>query len=169
MTLQRPAIPLAVCEARVHALVFVVIAAWLAIIGATRFQPNTFLFRDGAFYAQTNRAIATGLTLRQENYQPASWYDGSLSWYRNVDDAWSNLSVGRDGAWYPKHSYVMPILSTPFYLVSGPAGLLIFNLIALGLALFSGYLLAARWVSPVPAAVATLAVLATPQIGRAHV
>jgi hypothetical protein len=164
VTRQRPAIPLAVSAARVHALVFVVIAVWLAIIGATRFQPNTFLFRDGSFYAQTNRAIATGLTLRQEAYQPASWYDGSLSWYRNVDDAWSNLSVGRNGEWYPKHSYVMPILSTPFYLVSGPAGLLVFNLIALGLALFSGYLLAARWVAPIPAAVATLAVLATPLV-----
>lgn len=164
MTRQPPAIPLAVSEARVHALVFVAIAAWLAVIGAARYQPNTFLFRDGSFYAQTNRAIATGLTLRQEAYQPASWYDGSLPWYRNVDDAWSNLSVGRDGAWYPKHSYVMPILATPFYLVSGPAGLLVFNLVALGLALFSGYLLAARWVAPVPAAVAVLAVLTTPLV-----
>lgn len=160
----RPCAPLTVCESRVHAVVLVAILAWLAVIGASRWQPNTFLFRDGSFYAQTNRAIATGLTLRQEAYQPASWYDGSLPWYRNVDDAWSNLSVGRDGAWYPKHSYVMPILATPFYLVSGPGGLLAFNLIALALALFAGYLLAARHVGPIPAAVATLALLATPLV-----
>ncbi len=164
MSRQSPSIPLAVSEVRVHALVLVAILAWLAVIGATHWQPNSFLFRDGSFYAQTNRSIASGLTLRQEAYQPASWYDGSLSWYHNVDDAWSNISVGRDGAWYPKHSYVMPILSTPFYLVSGPAGLLLFNLIALALALYSGYMLAARWVGPVAGAVATLAVLATPLV-----
>lgn len=156
--------PISVAESRVHALVLVAILAWMAAIGIARWQPNTFLFRDGSFYAQTNRAIATSGTLRQEPFQPSSWYDGSLPWYRNVDEAWSNLSVGTDGQWYPKHSYVMPILSTPFYLVFGPGGLLVFNLIVLALGLYAGYWLAARVVGAVPAAVATLALLATPLV-----
>lgn len=149
---------------RASSVVLLGIALLLGAVAASRWQPWTFLFRDGSFYAQTNRAIATEGSLRQERVQPRSWYDGSLPWYRNVDDAWSNVSVGKDGEWYPKHSVLMPVLSTPLYLALGPGGLLVFNLVALGLGLFAGYRLAARAVGEFPAAVATWAVASTPLV-----
>lgn len=140
----------------------------LAILVATTclrsYQPYTFLFRDGSFYAQTNRSIAHGLTLRQEEFQPRSWYDGSLPWYRNLDVAWSNVSVGSGGEWYPKHSVLMPIVSTPFFLAFGVDGLLVFNALAMVLALFLGYRLAARFSPPEAAAVAVFMVSGCPLV-----
>ncbi len=137
------------------------------LVGSTclrSYQPYTFLFRDGSFYAQTNRSIAAGLTLRQEDFQPRSWYDGSLPWYRNLDDAWSNVSVGTRGEWYPKHSYLMPLFSTPFFVLLGEDGLLLFNALAMVVALFSGYRLARRWSGPQAAAVAVFLVAGSPLV-----
>ena len=143
---------------RIDAFTFLALAAFLVVLAMLRYEPHSFLFRDAAFYAQTNRSIAEELTLRQENVQPRSWYDGSLPWYKNVDEAWSNVSVGKDGEWYPKHSYLMPVFSTPFFVTLGVPGLLVFNLTAMLLGLFAGYKLATKLVSPPAAAVAVLLV-----------
>jgi hypothetical protein len=147
---------------RASAIVLLGIFLYLGGIVATRWQPHTFLFRDGSFYAQTNRSIAEGATLRQEAVQPKSWYDGSLPWLRTVDDAWSNLSMGQDGEWFPKHSYLMPVASTPLYLIFGPAGLLLFNVLAMGLGFFAAYRLGARAVGELPATVAVFGVMTSP-------
>lgn len=153
---------------RKNSLVHVVVLAglFLALFTqvAIKYNPNTFLFRDGSFYAQTNRAIVEGLTLRQEAFQPKSWYDGSLPWYQNVDDAWSNISVGKNGEWYPKHSWLMPVFSTPFYLVSGPLGLLFFNLLMMVLGLYASYRIAARFYGTAPAAVAIIIISFAPVV-----
>jgi hypothetical protein len=149
---------------RIHAAVLLGLAIWLAIPVLTHYQPYTFLFRDGSFYAQTSRAIARDATLRQESFQPGTWYDGSLPWYRNVDDAWSNVSVGVEGEWYPKHSYVMPVVSTPFFLVWGSNGLLAFNALMMLLGLYAGYRLAERHAPPLPSAVAVFIVAASPLV-----
>ncbi len=149
---------------RASAIVLVGIFLYLGGIVASHWQPYSFLFRDGSFYAQTNRSIAEGVTLRQEGVQPRSWYDGSLPWLKNVDDAWSNLSIGENGEWYPKHSYLMPVASTPFFLLAGPTGLLLFNVLAMALGLFAGYRVAARAVGDLPAAVAVFGIMTTPLV-----
>jgi hypothetical protein len=151
-------------DRRISLLVLLALGLSLGLLCLARYQPHTFLFRDGAFVAQANRAIAQGLTLRQEAFQPHSWYEGKLPWYRDLDDAWSNLSVGADGEWYPKHSYLMPLLSTPLYLLLGPPGLLVFNWLALTLGLWAGFTLASRFTPPRLAALATLLVAAAPQV-----
>ncbi|HOU54813.1 MAG TPA: hypothetical protein PLQ97_12870 [Myxococcota bacterium] len=140
------------------------IGLYLALLVLPRLEPWTFLFRDGSFYAQTARALEQEGSLRQENVQPRSWYDGSLPWYRNVDDAWSNVSVGADGEWFPKHSYLAPLLALPLQWTFGPCGLLAFNLTALWIALFLGYRLAAWTSGEVPALVALGLVLASPLV-----
>lgn len=149
---------------RLDALVLCGLAILVATTCLRSYQPYTFLFRDGSFYAQTNRSLARDLTLRQEDVQPRSWYDGSLPWYRNLDVAWSNVSVGSGGEWYPKHSVLMPILATPFFIVFGVDGLLIFNAMAMVLALFLGYRLAARFSQPEAAAMAVFLVSACPLV-----
>jgi len=40
----------------------------------------------------------------------------------------SNVAMGRNGAFYPKHSVLLPVVALPFYVVAGDAGLLAFNL-----------------------------------------
>jgi len=149
---------------RAPLLVGLAIGLYLAMLVGPRLAPWTFLFRDGSFYAQTARALERDGTLRQENVQPRSWYDGSLPWYRNVDDAWSNVSVGARGEWYPKHSYLAPLLALPFQWAFGPWGLLLFNLATLWIGLFLGYRLAAAISGEVPAIAALGLVLASPLV-----
>lgn len=40
----------------------------------------------------------------------------------------SNVSLGRNGAFYPKHPILLAVAAMPFYVVAGDAGLLAFNL-----------------------------------------
>jgi hypothetical protein len=149
---------------RIDAIVLVGLAVWIGFLCIREYRPYTFIFRDGSFYAQTNRSIAQDFTLRQEAFQPVSWYDGRLPWYQEVDDAWSNVSVGADGEWYPKHSYLLPVFSTPFYVLFGLPGLLAFNGLAMILALFAGYRLASRFARPEAAAVAMFGLVGTPLV-----
>ncbi|GMV43434.1 MAG: hypothetical protein AMXMBFR64_51500 [Myxococcales bacterium] len=149
---------------RIDALVLLAIIVFVAAHCLVKYEPYTFIFRDGSFYSQTNRSIAQGFTLRQEEVQPGSWYDGSLPWYRDVDKSWSNISVGGGGEYYPKHSFLMPVMSTPFYLLLGLPGLLVFNCVALVLGMWAGYRLGARFAGEGASAVATMALLATPLV-----
>ena len=69
------------------------------------------------------------------------------------------VALGRDGAWYPKHPVLMPILSVPFYALFGVAGFLAFNVLVLaGLAVVI-WALCRRHVSGGIAAVSALVVL----------
>lgn len=149
---------------RIDGFVLVALTLLIAAHCFTKYEPYTFLYRDGAFYAQTNRAIAEDHTLRQEGVQPMSWYEGNLPWYRNVTASWSNLSVGVEGERYPKHSFLMPVLSTPLFLALGLPGLLVFNAICVVLGLFAAYRLAARHLGEPAAAVAVLALGSGPLV-----
>lgn len=149
---------------RLDLIVLLALSLWTWSVCDRYYAPYTFIYRDGSFYAQTNRSIAEAVSLRQEAFQPSSWYDGSLPWYRDVDAAWSNVSLGSEGEWYPKHSFLMPVFSTPFFVVFGINGLLLFNAVLLTLGLWLGYLLAARYVPAIPAAVVSLVVAGTPLV-----
>ena len=44
----------------------------------------------------------------------------------------SNVALGRNGAFYPKHPILLAVAALPFYVVAGDSGLLAFNLAQLG-------------------------------------
>lgn len=129
------------------------------------YEPNTFLHGDGSFYATMNRSLLDG-TLVQRGYQPASWYEDKLGWNHHIDPGWSNIAVGKDGTWYPKHPTLMPILATPLFALLGYDGLLLFNLLALVAGLWGAFRLAARWAPPRVAAVTVLAMATLPIFTR---
>jgi hypothetical protein len=78
-----------------------------------------------------------------------------------VDDAFSNIALGANGEWWPKHSYLMPIAALPFYWLFGIDGTLVFNLLTLLAMILLGYHLARRYAPPEWAGLATLAVAFT--------
>jgi len=43
----------------------------------------------------------------------------------------ANVSLGQDGAWYPKHPVLMSVVAAPLYWLAGDEGLLAFNLLQL--------------------------------------
>ncbi|MGM0578786.1 MAG: ArnT family glycosyltransferase [Myxococcota bacterium] len=132
----------------------------LAHVGR-EFQPYTFLHGDGAFYATINRALLEG-TLEQHAFHPASWYEEDLGWNRDLDQGWSNIALGADGEWYPKHPFLMPAVATPFFWIAGYAGLLAFDVLMTVLALWLAWRIARRWARPEVAAVITVAAATLP-------
>ena len=112
-------------------------AAW------NQYEGYTFFHGDGAFYATMNRSILEG-TLEQRPFQPNSWYEKPMGWNNHLDQGWSNVSMGADGTWWPKHPILLPILGTPLYWLLGPVGALWTNMLLLTLALWSAARLASR-------------------------
>src|SRR6266705_5934917 len=64
------------------------------------------------------------------------------------------IALGRDGAWYPKHPILMPIVAVPFILLFGLPGTLILNLLVLGALALALMRLAGQVAAPWPSAVA---------------
>jgi hypothetical protein len=133
--------------------------AWLVAIGFVlvtlpgliqKYTPNAWLVGDGGFYLNMQKSLTERATLEQSGTHPASWYSG----HRDINDAFSNISLGRNGEWWPKHGYLMPIASLPFYWVFGVPGTLIFNVLTVTGVLVLGYALARRFAGPGVAAAA---------------
>jgi hypothetical protein len=109
-----------------------VFATALLILGseaAGRYSPYRWLYADGSFYYNIVRGLVSHGSLDQSHIHPRTWFNGKLGWNYNLTDDWSNISVGSDGTWYPKHAFLMPLLSVPFYLAFGPVGTLLFNVL----------------------------------------
>jgi hypothetical protein len=87
----------------------------------------------------------------------ASWYGGALGWNRNLDAAWSNVALGRQGARLPKHPVIMPLLSTPLFWAFGLDGTLLFNLLGFAVMAAGLFAFARRYASDGAAAAAVLA------------
>jgi len=143
----------------------VVVLAFAGIHGrhvATKFEPNSWLFADGSFYFTTLRAITGHGRLEQKSLQPASWYEQDLGWNRNLTDDWSNVALGREGRWYPKHPILVPLAGLPFFALFGTVGTLLAN-VSMNLAFVLLCFLLARRVAPLPvAAIATVLTLSMP-------
>ncbi len=110
-----------------------VFATALLILGseaAGRYSPYRWLYADGSFYYNMVRGLVAHGSLDQGHIHPRTWFNGTLGWNYNLTDDWSNISVGSDGTWYPKHAFLMPVLSVPFYLAFGPVGTLFFNVLS---------------------------------------
>jgi hypothetical protein len=88
--------------------------------GPGRLDLPSFLPGDCPFYRSTLLSVLKDGDLDVRNNLADSAYDGS-----------DNVAAGRNGAWSPKHSILMPIVALPFYAVAGDFGLLAFNLLQL--------------------------------------
>ncbi|MCZ7677574.1 MAG: hypothetical protein M5U28_01870 [Sandaracinaceae bacterium] len=106
------------------------LAALILTVGevAARYVPHTWIQRDGRFYVNVNTTLVEGASVDQGEFC-ASWYEGNLGWNRNLDEGWSNVSLGRDGEHLPKHPILLPLLSTPLFWAFGLHGTLVFNVL----------------------------------------
>jgi Dolichyl-phosphate-mannose-protein mannosyltransferase len=129
---------------------------------AVRYQPYTFIRRDASFYATIAIGLVKDGSLDQRRLQPQSWYSGQHPGYANLDAYWSNVSVGRNGVWYPKHSVLVSIAAAPFYAAFGVDGLLLFNALCVVGMLWAVYFMAVRFAGPVGAAIAVVVTAMSP-------
>jgi hypothetical protein len=144
--------------------------AFLAAVASVSVQlaPNTWMFRDGRFYANVTATIAEDLTLEQHRFA-ASWYSGTLGWNRDLDPGWSNVALGRNGEHWPKHPYVLPVLASPLYFALGLPATLLFNLMMYGVIAAGLFRFARAYAEPESAAISVaLFVFATIVVGSAY-
>lgn len=124
---------------RTHITVFLFLLMFYTVTSLLQYQPYHFLRGDSSFYAQIDRSLAKDFTLRQEKVQPRSWYTKNMGWNTNFPDSWSDISLGRNGEWYPKHPFLMSIVALPFFLVFGIPGLLIFSILIASIGMYFAY------------------------------
>ena len=124
---------------------------------AALYVPSTWIQRDGRFYVN----ISTTLLERGSLEQPfaRSWYSGTLSWNRELDVGWSNIALGARGEFYPKHTWILPLLSLPLFAALGLTGTLVWSALVYGAAGIGAYRFARAFASPAPSALAALALL----------
>lgn len=127
-----------------------------------RHVPNTWLFADGAFYFKTVQAVAEHGRIEQRALQPESWYAHDLGWNRRLTDDWSNVALGRNGGWYPKHPLPLPLFAVPFYWLYGAEGTLVANVVLNVLFVLLVFLLSRRVARVEVAALTALVVAAMP-------
>ncbi len=132
--------------------VFAALLILLSVVVWFRYAPHSYLHGDGAMYFTMCRALLEKGTLRMEEVHPRSWYEQDLGWNREMTLDWSNIAVGSDGSWRPKHPILLPLLALPFFAAMGAVGLLVFNLLSATLGLFGGYRLARRILPRAPPA-----------------
>ncbi|HEY8431570.1 MAG TPA: hypothetical protein VIL20_24490 [Sandaracinaceae bacterium] len=123
---------------------------------AVRYVPHTWIQRDGRFYVNVNTTLVERASVDQGEFA-ASWYTGTLGWNRNLDEAWSNIALGRNGEHLPKHPILMPLLSTPLFWAFGLHGTLIFNVLLFALIAAGAFAIARRYASLAAAAFAAVA------------
>ncbi len=140
-------------------LVWLAAVLGLAGVAASAWSPYTFLKGDSAFYLTMERALLDSGWLEMSAYHPMSWYKGGLPHYREMDQAWSNLSLGADGvSYYPKHPWLIAVFALPLYALLGATGVLVFNILAAAAIVACGYVVARRYAGPTTALAATLPV-----------
>lgn len=98
-----------------------------------RYEPLTWITADGRFHVNAIVTMVQDGTLMQKRFA-SSWYLRDLGWNYDMDMGWSNISLGRHGEFWPKHSWIMPLLTYPFFVTIGLNGTLLFNLLAFILA-----------------------------------
>lgn len=145
----------------------IVLAAAVASV-LPQLHANTWIFRDGRFYVNVATTITEHLTLDQHAFA-ASWYSGTLGWNADLDPGWSNVALGRNGEYFPKHPWIHPLIASPVYFALGLPGTLAWNLLMFALIGAGLYRFARAYASPgaSAAAVATF-VLGTAIVQSAY-
>jgi len=122
-----------------------------------QYRPLTYLTGDCPYYALTAVSLLYDHDLDLRNQ-----LRGGLEVHGK------QIALGRDGAWYPKHPILMPIVAVPFILLFGLPGTLILNLLVLGALALALMRLAGQVAAPWPSAVAAFLLIAGSFL-RAHV
>ncbi|MCA9605616.1 MAG: hypothetical protein KC619_08485, partial [Myxococcales bacterium] len=120
---------------------------------APQLVESTWIIRDCRFHTNVNQTIVESASLEQHAFA-SSWYDADLGWNRDLDPAWSNVALGRNGEYWPKHTWLLPVMSTPWYWAFGLLGTLLFNLAMFGWIAVVGYRFGKEYASPTGAAAA---------------
>ncbi len=136
-----------------------------ALSTLSQYEAFTFLHGDSSFYATVNRSLLDG-HLEQHQHQPMSWYDQDLGWNRELDAGWSNIALGRDHQYYPKHPLLLPLLGTPWYALFGNNGLLLMNILMFVGALTLAFRIGVRVVRPEAIAVTVVLLAMSPIFTR---
>jgi hypothetical protein len=111
-----------------------------------------FLDGDCIWYRTTIVSLLSDGDLDQRNNVPMMH---PLGGPRPVFPPQSDVSLGANGAWYPKHPLLLSLLGLPFYAVAGDLGLLAFNLVQLTALLVVAWFLLRRYTSEAVALAAT--------------
>jgi len=119
---------------------------------APQFVRSTWIIRDCRFHVNVNQTLVEAGSLEQHAFA-SSWYDEDLRWNRDLDPAWSNVALGRNGEYWPKHTYLLPVFGTPTYYAFGLLGTLLFNLMMFGWIAAAGFRFGREYASPTAAAV----------------
>lgn len=120
--------------------------------GAERVPFYTFLDGDCIWYRTTIVSLLSDGDLDQRNNVPMMH---SPSGPRPVFRPESDVALGANGAWYPKHPLLLSVLALPFYAVAGDFGLLGFNLVQLTALSLVAWSLLRRFTSEVVALATT--------------
>jgi hypothetical protein len=152
----RALVPKGSIEALSGRIVLLVAVLLLAVALYGKYRPFTWLDGDGRFYLNITKGLVGKGSLDQRGLHPTSWYEKSLGWNRNITIAWSNISLGRNGTYYPKHSYVMPAIMAPLVVAFGEPGTLVYNNLAILAVAYLMFLLARQVANGPAAATATL-------------
>jgi len=107
-------------ECRLTLGLALLVLALFGISCITRYKPLTYLVGDGPYYAETAVSLLYDRDLDLRNQLA-----GGLAIHG------PQIALGTDGAWYPKHPVLLPVLALPFLGVFGMPGFLIFNLLVL--------------------------------------
>lgn len=129
---------------KTHITVFFFLLLFYTVTSLFQYVPYHFLRGDSSFYAQIDRSLVEHLTLRQEKVQPRSWYTRNMGWNYNYPDSWSDISLGSNGRWYPKHPFLMPLVAVPFFIAFGTLGLLLFSILVASLGMYFAFLASER-------------------------
>lgn len=95
-----------------------------------RYPHESYMIGDSPYYANTAISILEDGDFDQRNQTRQSIFLDPQPW-TTIGMHDSNIALGRDGAWYPKHPVLMPLVSAPFYALMGGFGLLVYNLVSL--------------------------------------
>ena len=103
-------------------LLFALIVLLFGARAALQYRPLSYLVGDCPYYAMASVSML---------------YDGDLDLRNQLQGGLSvhgrQIALGDDGAWYPKHPLLMPLLSIPFLMAFGVPGFLLFNILVLAL------------------------------------
>jgi len=135
-------------EWRQTAAVALLVLLLFGLLCFTQYRPLTYLVGDGPYYAETAVSLL---------------YDRDLDLRNQLAGGFEvhgpQIALGADGAWYPKHPILLPVLALPFLLSFGLPGFLIFNLMVIAAVAAAMLRLARLHAPPGPAATAVLALL----------
>lgn len=142
-------------QATVAVGIVVLVLAACEVFGP--YVASTWIQRDGRFYVNMGTTLVESGTLEQPF--AASWYNGTLGWNRELDVGWSNIALGAHGEHYPKHNWLLPLLSLPLFFALGLVGTLVFNVLVYGAAGAFSYRFARAYAGPTASAMAAIAFL----------